>query len=243
RLVLGRRAHAAEIPGRLVDIADRDRPPFRRVAFEEMRAAPAVDTRIELPGQIDGILNAHIHAEAAGRRRQMRGIAGNEDAAFAEIVGDQRTPHPGQYTENLVIEIEASSAADHGADFGFGMGLLLRAADNRQPPIVAAIDRDDRRPGAFRPDEDVTIGFALVVHLHEIGTAENNIRRIGEDALARHRDAETFAHCAGAAVAADEIARADRRALAAVDILDLGGDAIRILREAGELGAIAQLDA
>src|SRR6185437_7119595 len=171
----------------------------------------------------------------------MRRIAGDKDAALAEFLGDQRAAYPGQYAQNLVVEIEAGDAADHGADIGFAMGFLVGSADDRQPPLIAAIDRDDGREGPFGADEDMAIGLALVVHLDEIGAAENDVGRIGQNAAAAHADAENVAHAARPAVAADEIARADGLALTALHRFELGADAVRILGKAEKLGAIPYL--
>ncbi len=77
------REHAAQIAARLGDVAHADRPALDGVGIEQAVAAPAVEHGVELPGQIDRVADAGIHAEAAGRRHHVRGVAGDEDAAVA----------------------------------------------------------------------------------------------------------------------------------------------------------------
>ena len=56
----------------------------------------------------------------------------------------------------------------------------------RKAPLVAAVDRDDGRPGAFRPDEDVAVGLALVVQRRRGRAAEDHVGGVGQRRIAVH---------------------------------------------------------
>ena len=112
----GDREHAAQIAARLGDIAGADRLALDAVGIEQAVAAPAFEHGGELPGQIDRVADAGIHAEAAGRRHDVRGVAGDEAAAVAIMLGDQFAPHPRQHAQNLELEIAADGAADRRLD-------------------------------------------------------------------------------------------------------------------------------
>jgi hypothetical protein len=92
----------------------------------------------------------------------VRCVAGDKAAAVAVALGDQFPPHPGQHAQYLEFEVAADGAADRGLDLFSRVFALLGSADQRKAPFVAAVDRDDCRPGAFRADENVTVSLALV---------------------------------------------------------------------------------
>ena len=164
RLVGGaRRQHAFEIVGRRLDVAHRHRLALDLIGREQVRPAPAFEHRVELPAEIDRVLHAGVHAERASRRREMDGVAGHVDAPAAVALGDELAPHPAQHRKDLVVEVLAHRAAQRRADVIFAMRHLLRRADDRHAEAVAAVDRDDRQPGAFRPDEDEAIAAPLIV--------------------------------------------------------------------------------
>ncbi len=120
------REHAAQIAARLGDVAGADRLALDGVGIEQAVAAPAFERGGELPGQIDRVADAGIHAEAAGRRHRMRRVAGDEAAAVAVGLGDQLAPHPRQHAQNLELEIAADGAADRRLDLVRRVFALLR---------------------------------------------------------------------------------------------------------------------
>src|SRR6516164_655261 len=58
------------------------------IAVEQGIRGTSADNGCEFPRQVDGIANAGIHALAAGRTVDMRGIADKERAALAEMLCD-----------------------------------------------------------------------------------------------------------------------------------------------------------
>src|SRR5262249_52451412 len=152
-----RRQHALQISSGLVDVAQADRTPLALIGLQQVRAGPAFDRGFELPAEVDDVLDARVHAEPAGRRGEVCGVAGYENAIGAVTVRHQLAAHPGQDRENLEIEFLAHRTDDGLAYISFGQGLPRLVADDGEAPAIAAVDRDHGRPGAFRPDEDVAI--------------------------------------------------------------------------------------
>ena len=77
---LARRQHPLEVAARLRDVAQPHRPPLGLVGGEQRRPAPALDRGFELPAEVDRVADAGVHAEAAGRRHQVRRVAGDENS-------------------------------------------------------------------------------------------------------------------------------------------------------------------
>src|SRR5690348_7681723 len=144
---------AAEFLHCLFDHALADRNALALIAVEQCRFRPAADHRFELPAEIGGIADARIHAEAAVRRMDMGGVAGEEDAALAETIGDQGAPAPRYARHNLEGEIAAHEPADHAIDLarrqGFGVAI------HEDAPEAPAIDRHASAPSAFAIHADI----------------------------------------------------------------------------------------
>src|ERR1700750_241410 len=82
-------AHAGRSPARRIAISQSYFASFLLIAIEQSLTAPARHRSSELPGQVDGIVNPRMHAEAAGRDHQVNGIAGKKNAAVTKAVGNQ----------------------------------------------------------------------------------------------------------------------------------------------------------
>src|SRR5262249_52754655 len=186
---------------------------FERV--EQVRTAPAFLDRGELPRQVDRIADTGVHAKAAGGRHHVRGVAEDKAPAVAVTIRHQLAAHPGHDAENLVVEVDADGAADGGVDLVGGELALRGAADDREAPLVAAVDSHDGGPGALGTDDDEAIGPALVMQREEVRTTEDDVGGVGERRVAAHGDVERLAHHAAAAVAAGNVACPDIGAAAA----------------------------
>ena len=123
------------------------------------------------------------------------------------------------------------------------MRHLLRRADDRHAEAVAAVDRHDRQPGAFRPDEDEAIALALVVQRVEVRAAEDHVGGVGERRMPAHRNAERLAHERRAAVGADHVVGGDLARLAGHRVAHGGGDMRALILEADQLGVVLERDA
>ena len=75
--------------GLLLDIFDVQRPAPLIVAIETIGGRFAAHDLAEQSGKLDRVVNAEIQAKPAERIVDVRGVAGKEDAAFAE-----RRRHP-----------------------------------------------------------------------------------------------------------------------------------------------------
>src|SRR6202040_3270102 len=101
-------------------------------------ATPAGEARLELPGEVDRLLDAGVHAEAAGRRQLVRRIADQEDAFRAVAIRDQLAARPRHDRLDLEIEGAPDRALDRGAHVRLGELAIFAAADERKPPVIAA---------------------------------------------------------------------------------------------------------
>ncbi len=87
---------------RSTGVAKRDRQPLGFVAGEQASAAPALHHGCKFPGQVRGVIDAGIHAEAAGRREQMHRVARKQHAAIGEFLGHQRNSRgPGRMPDDV----------------------------------------------------------------------------------------------------------------------------------------------
>ena len=73
-------------------IGGRDQPPRKAdplglIAIEQSVGCATGQDRREFPGEIDGVADPGIHALAAGRTVDVRGVAEQEGATFAEMLG------------------------------------------------------------------------------------------------------------------------------------------------------------
>src|SRR5262249_32651815 len=72
-------------------VSSRDQPPGEPdplgfVTVEQLVRSPAGHDRCQLPGEIDGVANPRIHALAAGRTVDVRGIAEQEGSDPSEML-------------------------------------------------------------------------------------------------------------------------------------------------------------
>src|ERR1035437_957584 len=141
----------------------------------------------------------------------MCGISYKEYPPGAVGVGHVFTPYPGHGGKNFEFKFATDGPDDGGTQLGLGEGALVAVAHKGKTVLVAAVDGDDRRPGAFRPDENKAIAGHFVLQCPEIFATENGIGGVGEYRVVRKFDAEPLAHHAAAAVAPGEIRRFDRR--------------------------------
>ena len=173
----------------------------------------------------------------------MRGIAGDQHAAVGEAPGDQLAPRPRHDRQDVVVEVAADREADGVAHRRFvRRAELAAAADDREAPLVAAVDGDDGRPGALDAEQDEPVARPQFVQRLEIGAAEDHVGGVGKRRVAVHADAGLAAHRAAGAVASHEIARADAELPVGPQVVDLRGHAVGVLHEAGEPVAVVERD-
>ncbi len=217
----------ARLPLASRHVALRHRPALGRVGAKQPVAAPAGHDRIDLPGQVDGVADPGVHPEAAGRRHRVRRVAGDECRAVAERLGHLLAALPRHGREDLVVEAPADGALYGAADLGLVEDAAVGArADDRHPPRVASVDRNDRRPRPLGADEDETVARPLVVQGFEAAAAKDDVGGEGERRVSGHRRAERRAHRARCAVATDEELRFQLRAASAAGVEDLGDHAV-----------------
>ena len=205
-------AVAHEIVGRLLDDARRHRPPLGFVAVDQPRPAPALHQRRELPAEIVDVAHAGVEAEAARRRVLMRGVAGQEHAALAVVVGDQVARHPRQRRHHLVRDLAPDHLVDHRRGVDLVGVLVVPLPADAEPPQLAAVELHQRAPDALRVGEEMQRRLALVVEIPELLHAEEDVEIVFERRHAVHGDAERLLDRARAAAAGDQVVGLDGRA-------------------------------
>jgi hypothetical protein len=132
----------------------------------------------------------------------VRGVAGDEHAAFPICVRHIVAPLPGRHREHLVGE----DAARHLAQQEVRIGDTQRLVEHGEAEQLLAVDRDQLAPAAGLVDHAIKTRPALVVERGQFGRAEEQIDAVGDDAEPFELDAQLLPDHAGRAVAAHEIA-------------------------------------
>ena len=125
-------------------IADRDRQPLGLIAGQQMRAAPALQHGGELPCEVGGVVDAGIHAEAAGRGEQMHRVTREQYAAIGEAFGHQRHAGcPWRMRDRLDRHLHPAAGrnrAPHHLVLGFGLRIFR---PHPEQELVLAVEGDD----------------------------------------------------------------------------------------------------
>src|SRR6516165_10087720 len=99
-----------------------------------------------------------MHAYAAGRRAFVSRIAGDKYAALAVAAGDEIATLPRIDRKHFVSERTAGHPPQEQIGVLFARGRI----ENREPPQLAAVDRDQLRPAAGFVDDTIETRPALV---------------------------------------------------------------------------------
>jgi hypothetical protein len=119
--------------------------------------------------------------------------------------------------------------------------LPAAGVEHHQPPHgVDRIDDADVGPQSVPIDGEEERARRLAALLQEIGRTEEQVYRVAKHARTGEPDAERIADRAGGAIAADQIARHDAFACAALEIDEVGNDAVAGVLERFEPGAMAK---
>src|SRR6185503_9982439 len=202
RLVVETGAHFR----RLVDVDHGDGLALRGIAVEQVRAAPALQHRGELPADIDGIADAGVHAEAAGRPIEVGRVSGEKDPAFLIAIGDHAVSGPGPHGKQLERNVFPQRTANLLRRVE-DIELLLFDVAHVQTPQLFAVDGGD---GAvdLRID-DLVLDRRTVPGVFEQRRTEQHrdVQALGKYPLIFYLQGAP--DLAPAAVAADEIVRFD----------------------------------
>ncbi len=188
--------------GRLDQLA-RENWPLQLETVEKAVIGLALQHGRELPGEVDGIADAGVHALSACRTVHMRGIAQQEDAAMPEAFGDPVMNAIGGEPVDLV-DHEPNGADCFTADVLDGQCLVLvdtvLAYRSDQARLVRSIGQEQHEFRTFENDGDFAVG--LVGLGFHVGDVKQLI--IG---AAFETGAERLADHGPGAVASGEIAR------------------------------------
>ncbi len=124
------------------NIAPADLAALDLVGGEQLRSAPSLEHCGELPGEIDGIADAHVHAEAAEGRMEMAGVAGNKHPAIEIVRGQHQALRPAADMQGLVADWRAHHRFEHARHVGILVDdrvdgeMLARILDDQHGPVV-----------------------------------------------------------------------------------------------------------
>src|SRR3954454_18467622 len=137
------------------DVSSANRPPLGVVRRQQAVAAPSAQYRSKLPAEIDRVGDAGVHAQRAGRRQLMDGVASQEDAAVRIAFGDHAAPRPDAGAEPLNVKRKAKRAAQITFTV-HRLGCQVAAAikHHETPHCVRGIDHAHVRPRPLTIDGD-----------------------------------------------------------------------------------------
>jgi hypothetical protein len=98
---------------RLLDRADHDGMPFGLVRIEQRRDGAAARHVRQLPRQVVSVLDARVPTECTCRRHQVRGVANEKRAPFAEPVGHTGGDRPRAGVGEIGAHVGLSGALSH----------------------------------------------------------------------------------------------------------------------------------
>src|SRR5262245_2038244 len=225
---------AHEISRRLLHDALGHRPALALVGVEQAASTPSLDHGGELPAEISGVAHAGVEAETAGGRVLMRGVAGEEDAAYPVAVRHQVARNPAQRRYHLVRHRLADHAGDELRSVQ-GLGVVeVGFAVERKTPQLAAVELNERAPNPLRIGEEMQRRLALVVLLPQRRRAKKDVEIVFERRIAVHLDAESLGDRAVAAAAGNETVGGDALALATRELAYGRDHAVIVLLEGFE---------
>ena len=227
------------------------RPALGVVGAEQRRARGAVQHVLELPRQVERVLDARVPAEPSGRRHHVRRVARDQDAALGEAlrpVGGRRPALDvldlyGQVgrSERQADVIDARLLAHVLADRRRAVALLVdRRVDDEEAGV--AVDREAEEadePGM----EDVDDAEVPVAEQFADVGAEVDRDAVREAPVAQHLDPEAPPDRAVRAVGGDQVLRPHGPLVAAVTRPDAGRHPVAVLRDVDDLRCVLHLGA
>ena len=192
------------------------RSPLRVVGGQQRVAGASRADRRDLPGEVEGVGHAGVHAHASRRREAVRGIAYQEDPPVAVAVGHLASHLPEARFADLEVGVDADGvrhelAATLGRE-GLGLHAFRIVGMHVDPGRIEVVGDED---GGLERIEVPEEKAGMLLHdMAEIGLDED-----GEVALdvgrPLHPDAERVAYRTARAVAAEDVAAAELEGLAA----------------------------
>ena len=174
---------------------------FDVVGVEQRVLGVAVDHGGQLPAQIRRVADSAVVALPLPHRHQVRGVAGQQQAAAAECAGDPRVmgvdPVPDHVDAVGMRHERGQHPGEEGRIFGLLVGLV--GVNHELEPANSVRDRD-RGVGACRVGADFAVGVAERI----VGDVDDQPAGRRGGAVERHPHQP--AGGAAATVAADDVA-------------------------------------
>src|SRR5260221_14634847 len=220
------------------------RAPFRVVRSKQPLAAPALERSLELPAQIDRILEAVVEAECAVGRVAVRRVAGDKYTPFAVALGDGDAQVPGPDVVEFAAHRAAHRLLDEASDVE---SLRLRALRQRrmEKPAFAHVDAAKKHPVAVEPRAHDAVGGALgkaLEPLVQLAGAEHRQHHGLAEIRPLASDARLLAHHGARAIAADDVVGFEHFAPRPTVLFDRDARAAAVLFDGAGRPAEARVD-
>ena len=185
-----------------------------------------------------------VHAVAGMRNPKMRGIAADEDTAVLEAIRHETAADPVLLGDHLVFELrpDPENRTDRPVavdGIEFRLAVVEEIVDE---PALLAVDRH-HRAAAARIEREIHPRRLAGQQALERWRAEIGRLHALDDRNAGQLRAHAVADRRTRAVAADEVSAGDRDARATVEIAGDAGDAVLVLGERLEFGAVEDANA
>jgi hypothetical protein len=212
--------------------------PFGVVGVQQPVRRPAVDLGGQLPAQVDRVLDAQVQPLPAGRRVDVRGVAGQQHPAGPVPFGQPGgVAEAGDPARRVHAEVGAGEHPQLLPDLVEGRRhrTVPGHPGGRHHDAVHPLTEGRDAEPQLRPAD---LGHHRGHRLRRCGHLHLAQQRLGAAGLAGERDAEQPAHRAAAAVAADQVPGPQPRAVG-----QFGGHRVAVLTQPGQRAAAPDLGA
>ncbi len=218
-----------------------DRVALRVVTVQQALRRPPVDLGGELPAQVERVLDPEVEPLPAGRRVDVRGVAGQQHPAGPVALGlPRRVAETGEPVRRVRAEVGARDGPQPRPELLQRrrrrpvLGHAVRRHDHPRDPRAAVDVRRHAEPQLGPPHPLDHLGDLRPV----LGELKVPDQRLDRSRLTRESHPERLAHRAAPAVAPDEVARAQPGAVRQFDV-----HTVRVLVQPGHLVAAPDLGA
>ncbi len=238
------RAHASKKPVGVVQHLLPDRPALGVVGVEQGRGGVPLEHQGQFPGQVGRVLQARVHALAAGRTVNVGRVAGDEGPALAVLVHaammdaiardplrvGQSDVQAGGVVDHLLHFVERGRLGAARLSDGSGRYSPLRL-DGHDAAQVFALERQINGQVAAAEEK---LQVVVIQGPLDLAIGQQELLRVGGAVVAQP---QRLADDAVGPVSADQIGGV-QLAHAAGGILRLHGHAVGRLRESGHLDVV-----
>eukprot|EP00963_Diacronema_lutheri_P013737 scaffold2696_cov333-Pavlova_lutheri.AAC.6 len=184
--------------------------PLSRVRVQQGRTRTSLQHRRHLPGEVVCVLDACIHPESAGWRKQMRGIAHQEHVRVGESAGDRAGHGPWTCVQHLHVgkgglNARLDGLAGRGVVPSF-QGLQARETRHLEHELASLEVVCDEHAHQGRVGHEVEHGWTRGQELlSQFGGGEVHVHQVLHAQVSFHGGAHLISHRGTCAIGAHEV--------------------------------------